>query len=71
MKELTKILISIECGEINSHIAEKKILNLIGISFKSGEKICNCPECGTEIQYGISEKTISTIKNSRFFKNEL
>lgn len=33
-----------------------------------GVKLCNCPECGAEIQYGLSKETIEAFNNSKLFK---
>jgi len=35
---------------------------------KNGEKICDCPQCGAEIQHGLSDDTIEIFKNSKFFE---
>lgn len=38
--------------------------------FKQGEKICDCPECGAEIQHGFSDKLNILIRDSRLFKDQ-
>ena len=40
----------------------------VSVSFEHGEKLCNCPDCGAEILYGLSRESMLIIKNSRLFK---
>lgn len=45
--------------------ARWKVKNL---SLPHGVKLLDCPECGAEIQFGISDKLKELMKNSKLFK---
>lgn len=33
----------------------------------NGVKLCDCPECGAEIQFGISSEVVNLFKDSKLF----
>jgi NCAIR mutase (PurE)-related protein len=72
MEKLHKILTDLEQGKISSDHAEQQVLDLfaISVSFEHGEKLCDCPECGAEIVYGLSKETMMIINNNRLFKRK-
>jgi len=72
MEKLHQILTDLERGKISSDHAEQQVLDLfaVSVSFEQGKKVCDCPECGAEIIYGLSKETILAFKNSRFFKRK-
>lgn len=72
MKKLHQILTDLEQGKISSDHAEQQVLDLfaVSVSFEHGEKLCDCPECGAEITYGLSKETMVIVKNSRLFKRK-
>ena len=71
MKKLNQILKEIEQGKISADTAEQQILDIFNVKtlIESGQKICDCPECGAEIINGLSEETTVVIKNSKLFDN--
>ena len=71
MKE--KILKILEEGKkfgYNNEAIANELLSLfnVSVSFEHGDKLCDCPECGAEIVYGLSKETMMIVKNGRLFK---
>lgn len=67
MRELIEILSDVKNGIISVDAAKKEILNY-GVYLTRGSKVCDCPNCGTEIIFGLSKDTYNKIKNSKLFK---
>jgi hypothetical protein len=50
---------------------ESMILNAMRsiVLLQKGKKLCDCPECGAEIQFGLSDDTKESFKKSKLFNN--